>query len=845
MPLKSHKSTLLDKKKDNKKETVKGKKNTYKSPLSDYTYKKSDKKKVVAYIRVSTKKESQLSSIEKNQPALINQMFKQPSINKAYELIATYAEWHSGTKVIRPVFQVLLADAGLEITKSEVVYFNMPGNSNKKVEGFKLDLKPFASSKFDEIWVKSTSRFARNIDIVPVLQMLKNQSVIVRFLDIDMSTEKNKISDIAAKILSDMQYSENLSRNIKASRAIAVEMGEPPLKDTFGYIYQPKTYTAPSTLKENKKESDIVRFIYDVYLHGFQGEDYGMHKIINLLPLAIPSIDKPSMFTRKGKLFAKSTIEKILKNETYIGYKRHGLYANTDDNLFNLHKRVTKNKKLKIERDERIEPIVDLVIWAKVQKKLSENTVVSKGKKRPLHKVSNKGKNIYATYLICSYCKSNFRYDNNVGNPFYTCALKEEKGIKYCDVNNVYLEQLNSFISTLADSDYKELFKLDVEVKINSLLNYAENQLSNIDDEGDKITDFIKINKKKEMAEYKLSLLIDDESNNDIESLKKSITTLKETIKDYDEKLKTMSTPTIDRIKHIEKIFSAIENILTYYESIPSTFTNDEILEKIDKIHVSGKRQKKTIPTLIPTFKLSTNNLINDFISKLDVSLPSYKYTMVSGIEYFDTINDYINDKQLNKELKEYLKPFENIEDAKEYSKKDTDISPALQAYILYFDTLDEALSDNKLSPYDKDLRQKDIIKPLTKHLTTSTLNFTTSDLSLRYDDDVLTYDNKGNKTLQTGYLHSFGIEEVDTLNAIKHKYITLLNAFNTLKTNYTNDKPTNTNIDKPILKDTKKVKITKDSTTLTNNEYPSILEDFDTIKDSINFIDNKKDENP
>lgn len=193
MTLKSHESTLSKRKSNDSK-------NYRPMPLKDYHYANNGKRKVVAYLNVPTKKESMTYSVDSKQPKFFEELFQKEEINSQYELIGIYPEWYKGNKVIKPIFQVLLEDAGMEIEKYTVTSYPNPENPDRKETFTTSTFKLVGPSKYNEIWVKSTKAFTKNIDLLPVLDMLKKQNVIVRFLDIDMDTAKDTLHEIMIRI---------------------------------------------------------------------------------------------------------------------------------------------------------------------------------------------------------------------------------------------------------------------------------------------------------------------------------------------------------------------------------------------------------------------------------------------------------------------------------------------------------------------------------------------------------------------------------------------------------------------------------------------------------------------
>ena len=148
--------------------------------------KKTEKKRAVAYCRVSTDKEEQKTSI-KSQRTELRRLCEQKewympriSVENLCDEGVYYDEGTSGTKLSRPAFDRLLLDAGLTPV--------IDADTDKKTTTYKVDKKP----KFDVIVVKDASRFSRNVSVNSIMQTLKDNGVYVFFCDLNMTTEVNE-----------------------------------------------------------------------------------------------------------------------------------------------------------------------------------------------------------------------------------------------------------------------------------------------------------------------------------------------------------------------------------------------------------------------------------------------------------------------------------------------------------------------------------------------------------------------------------------------------------------------------------------------------------------------------
>jgi len=195
-------------------------------------------KRVVAYARVSTNKEDQANSLD-NQKTYFQ---RELSRDDTYSLVRLnidglcedgvyYDKGRSGTKLKRPAFDRLLFDAGLEPV--------VDADTGESTTTYKVKQKP----KFDIIFVKDNSRFARNVNVNAIIQVLKENGVYVHFLDLDKSTERQEDLMLIQLFFT---LSERESRDKSTKVSFGYEEGVRQGKIYFGgkmigYDYHPES----------------------------------------------------------------------------------------------------------------------------------------------------------------------------------------------------------------------------------------------------------------------------------------------------------------------------------------------------------------------------------------------------------------------------------------------------------------------------------------------------------------------------------------------------------------------------------------------------------------------------
>ena len=226
----------------------------------------ASKKKIVmtGYYRVSTKAESQKTSFE-NQPEYFKLLLERPEYSNYIRTEKFYCDFGvSGTKLNRPGFKEMLEDAGLDVDierKPDIPHPVFPDKVYKQLE-YHVSVNPKKKPKFDEIWIKSTSRLARNINAYQILETLRLAKVYVYFIDRNLSTRNEEdMPAIAAALQEDMAYSMGLSRGAQIKNA-QYRRENRVAGDAYGWIYHKKTATKLPPPKKKSLKKNPTTFSY-------------------------------------------------------------------------------------------------------------------------------------------------------------------------------------------------------------------------------------------------------------------------------------------------------------------------------------------------------------------------------------------------------------------------------------------------------------------------------------------------------------------------------------------------------------------------------------------------------
>lgn len=380
--------------------------------------------KVCAYCRVSTDSEQQEKSFESQKS-----YFEREITARGNTLVKVYGdEGESGTKLNnRKQFNDMLFDAGIDVIEDyrKDTPRNRFGNLDKRC---KMKHVIYEESNreplFDEIWIKNTSRFARNTLSFEIIQILREKNVYINFIEQNLNTREMG-SDFLLKIfqLFDEQDSRDKSSKVKFGMKEGAKTRGTILSN--GMIYGLRYDKQLNSLNIIENEASVVREIFQLYLEGL-----GIRRIIN-------NLNSQGIVTRQGKSFCHSSVRRILSNEKYCGTNVRNKY--TSGNIF------TKNAKLILNNEsdwiikknhDRIEPIIDQTTFDQAQKLLHSkaSAIDQKG--------IYKGTSEYSGLIYCGKCGSVYHSNNDEGRKFYVCKNKKQNGTEFCHNPNITLKKL-------------------------------------------------------------------------------------------------------------------------------------------------------------------------------------------------------------------------------------------------------------------------------------------------------------------------------------------------------------------------------------------------------------------
>ena len=377
------------------------------------------KVKVAAYARVSTEKEEQEDSFERQ-------------VEYYTVKIKSNPEWD---------FVEVYADPGITGTRAE------------KRPNFMRMIEDCRVGKIDKILVKSISRFARNtVDALNYIRELKDMSVSVCFENENIDT-LTPGGEVLITILAAMaeQESRTMSTNIKWSYQKKFQNGEVTLntKMMLGYKKAGTDEDGHTIYEIEESEAAIVRRIFREYIAGVTAT-----RICR-------GLEADGILTKTGKIkWQTSVIRSILSNEKYTGNAVLGKTFKADV----LSKKRQKNTgQAPMYYVEDTHPaIIDREMWELARREEKRRNEV---KERSIGAGRYSSKYALSGLLTCAHCGHAMRRQlRTVGSgkkiPSWGCTYRIENGRHYCvDSRNVredvlleaYLRSLNKIAGNIDD----------------------------------------------------------------------------------------------------------------------------------------------------------------------------------------------------------------------------------------------------------------------------------------------------------------------------------------------------------------------------------------------------------
>lgn len=384
--------------------------------------------RVTYYARVSTEKEEQKNSLENQDTYYKNKILSIPK----WTLVPGYT------------------DRGIT------------GTSTRKRNDFNDMINDGLHDAYDLILTKEVCRFARNT--LDTLQLTRNLLAKGKgvYFELDNINTLEQEGELRLTIMASLAQDESrrISERVKFGFSRAIEKGK-VLGNNAIWGYEKNN----CKLQLNEEEAKIVKRIYEIYATG----NVGIRKIGRELA-------KEGIYTRKGEIFAYSTIKNILKNPKYKGFYS-GNKTRVIDFMTKQRVYLDEDEIVEYKTTEDIVPqIVDDKVWEKCNEIFKERSEKAKSE--------SSGYNTKYKYSGKIFCKKDGQtYWRTIGKgkEFWQCALYKKKGTQGCENNvNIYTETLDKVLKKIFD----ELF-INKEQFISNLLERCIICLNNCSSKND------------------------------------------------------------------------------------------------------------------------------------------------------------------------------------------------------------------------------------------------------------------------------------------------------------------------------------------------------------------------
>ena len=487
--------------------------------------------KIAAYCRVSTEKEAQIDSLEK-QIEFFNEFTKK----NGYELYKLYADEGISGKQIkhRKQFQQMMIDA--------------------------------KAKKFDKVVVKDVSRFARNtVDLLQSVRELKSYGVQVDFLNNGEVMEGG--SEFILTILGAMaqQESANMSKRVKFGKDITAKKGRVP-NLVFGYDKIPdERYT----LKINEEEAKIVKEIFESYVY----------KGIGTTKIAWNLNDRGIRTKKTKSKWVQTSIVRMLKNAIYTG-RVTNKKSEVTDFITGTRKELPEEEWIIVEKPEM--RIISDELFNRAQELLEQRSNEFK-----LNNKREKTEYVFSTLIYCKHCGYSFRRIKRkytADGPEYirwVCSGRNSMGVNHCPNTTVIDEEelLNAikiYLKSIIKNkkDFMKAVEKEFE-KITKLRENNERSEESLLKEIEKVT----VKKQKYMEMFQNEII-------NIQELKKYTNPLNEDIARLERELKLITSEIKEKDvleKELNKTIKTVDDILNN-----QTITNAMLKTIIDVIEVDS-----------------------------------------------------------------------------------------------------------------------------------------------------------------------------------------------------------------------------------------------------------------
>lgn len=427
---------------------------------------------------------------------------------------------------------------------------------------FKKMIHDAKHNKFDLIITKEVSRFARDLeDSIHYIRELKDSGVGVFFENQNLNTFDSN-SELILNIMFNLAQDESrkLSSRVKFGHRQAIENGHVlGSSNITGY----KKDNCKLVIVEN--EAKFIKTLFELYSSG----KYGFQKLSKKL-------SELGYLNKKGKLYDKDSLKRMIENPKYKGYYRAKTYEILDYRTKRRKKNSLDDQVLYKCKDGSIPAIISEELWDQANKILKSRT---KGYESNNY-WSGGLKYAFSSKIYCKEHNTNFQRSHgskNKNRPTWSCSMYLQHRLAACESPIIAETDLYNIILSIMNNIIPQKKRI-----IDNMLKLYEN----IDRNDHYYKELELLNTNIKIIEKKKSMALDLVFNGDI-----SKDSLKMQFEKYDQEIKSFNVKKTMIIKQIEQLNNSHDNLdrmtKLIEEEINGGSLNEFIRKFVDEIIIS------------------------------------------------------------------------------------------------------------------------------------------------------------------------------------------------------------------------------------------------------------------
>ena len=419
---------------------------------------------------------------------------------------------------------------------------------------FKKMIQDAKHNKFDLIITKEVSRFARDLeDSIHYIRELKDSGVGVFFENQNMNTFDYN-SELILNIMFNLAQDESrkLSSRVKFGHRQAIENGHVlGSSNITGY----RKDNCKLVIVEN--EAKFIKTLFELYATG----KYGFLKLSKKL-------SELGYLNKKGKLYDKDSLKRMIENPKYKGYYRARTYEILDYRTKRRKKNNLDEQILYKCKDGSIPAIISEELWDQANRILKSRT---KGYENNNY-WSGGLKYAFSSKIYCKEHNTSFQRSHgnkNKKRPIWSCGMYLQHRLAACKSPIIAEVDLYNIMSSIMISIIPQ--KINI---IENMLKLYENIDKN--DYYDKELELI--NTKIKIIEEKKSMTLDLVFNGDI-----SKESVKVQFDKYEQEIKSLNEKKTAIIKQVKQLNNSNNNLDVMAELIEKELNGGSLSEFIRK----------------------------------------------------------------------------------------------------------------------------------------------------------------------------------------------------------------------------------------------------------------------